>query len=70
MTKSIPKKKECKQAKWLPEEDLQLGEERKEVKNKGEEKERYTRLSAEFQRSARRDKKAFSNDQCREIGKQ
>ena len=54
----------------MPEEALQLGEERKEVKNKGEEKERYTRLSAEFQRSARRDKKAFSNDQCREIGKQ
>ena len=70
MTKSIPKKKECKQAKWLPEEDLQIAEERKEVKSKGEEKERYTQLIAEFQRSARRDKKAFSNDQCREIGKQ
>ena len=54
----------------MPEEALQLAEERKEVKGKGEEKERYTLLIAEFQRSARRDKEVFSNDQCREIGKQ
>ena len=51
----------------LSEEALQIAEERKEVKSKGEEKERYTQLSAEFQRTVRRDKKAFSNEQCKEI---
>ena len=53
-------------AKWLSEEDLRLALKRREVKNKGE-KERYTHLNAEFQRIARRDKKAFLNDQCKEI---
>ena len=56
VTKTILKKKECKKAKWLPEEGLQIAEERKEVKSKGEEKERYTQLIAEFQRSARRER--------------
>ena len=56
--KTIPKKKKCKKAKWLFEEDLQIGEKRREVKGKGE-KERYTHLNAEFQKIARRDKKAF-----------
>ena len=64
--KTIPKKKKCKKAKWLSEEALQIAVKRKEVKNKGE-KERYTYLNAEFQRIARRDKKAFLNDQCKEI---
>ena len=64
--KTIPKKKKCKKAKWLSEEALQIAEERKEVKGKGE-KERYTHLNAEFQRIARRDKKAFLSDQCKEI---
>ena len=63
--KTIPKKKKCKKAKWLSEEDLQIAEKR-EVKGKGE-KERYTHLNAEFQRVARRDKKAFFSDQCKEI---
>ena len=54
--KTIPKKKKCKKAKWLSEETLQIAEKRREVKGKGE-KERYTRLKAEFQRIARRDKK-------------
>ena len=58
MTKTIPKKKKCKKAKWLSEEALQIAEKRREVKSKGE-KERYTHLNAEFQRIARRDKKAF-----------
>ena len=57
--KIIPKKKTCKKAKWLSEEDLQIADKRREAKNKGE-KERYTLLNAEFQRIARRDKKAFS----------
>ena len=65
MIKTIPKKKKCKKAKWLPEEALQIAEKRK-VKGKGE-KERYTYLNAEFQRIARRDKKAFLSDQCKEI---
>ena len=52
--------------KWLPEEALQIAEKRREVKGKGE-KERYTQLNAEFQRRARRDKKAFLSDQCKEI---
>jgi len=66
--KTIPKKKKCRKAKWLSEEVLQIAEERKEVKGKGE-KERYTHLNAEFQRTARRDKKAFLRDQCKEIEK-
>ena len=64
--KTIPKKKECKKAKWLPEEALQIAVKRREVKGKGE-KERYTHLNAEFQRIARRDKKAFLSDQYKEI---
>ena len=64
--KIIPKKKKCKKAKWLSEEPLQIAEKRREVKGKGE-KERYTYLNAEFQRIARRDKKAFLSDQCKEI---
>ena len=64
--KTIPKKKKCKKAKWLPEETLQIAVKRREVKGK-EEKERYTHLNAEFQRRARRDKKAFLSDQCKEI---
>ena len=63
--KTIPKKKKCKKAKWLPEETLQIAEKR-EDKGKGE-KERYTHLNAEFQRIARRDKKAFLINQCKEI---
>ena len=64
--KTIPKKKKCKKAKWLSEEALQIAEKRREAKVKGE-KERYTHLNEEFQRIARRDKKAFLSDQCREI---
>ena len=64
--KTIPKKKKCKKAKWLYEEDLQITEKRREVKDKGE-KERHTHLNAEFQRIPRRDKKAFLIDQCKEI---
>ena len=56
----------CKKAKWLSEEALQIAVERREAKSKGE-KERYTHLNAEFQRIARRDKKAFFSDQCKEI---
>ena len=68
--KTIPKKKKCKKAKWLSEEALQTGMKRREAKGKGE-KERYTCLNAEFQRIARRDKKAFLSDQCKESrGKQ
>ena len=63
---TIPKKKKCKKAKWLSEEALQIAEKRREAKGKGE-KERNTHLNAEFQRIARRDKKAFLSDQCREI---
>ena len=66
--KTIPKKKECKKAKWLSEEALQIAVKRREAKSKGE-KERYTHLSAEFQRIARRDKKGFISDQCKEIEK-
>ena len=66
MIKTIPKKNKCKKAKWLPEEALQIAEKRREVKGKGE-KERYTHLNAEFQRIARRAKKAFLSDQCKEI---
>ena len=64
MTKTIPKKKKCKKAKWLSEEALQIAEERREVKGKGE-RERYTQLSAEFQRRARRDEKVFLSEHCR-----
>ena len=64
--KTIPKKKKCKEAKWLSEEALQIAEKRREVKGK-QEKERYKHLNAEFQRIARRDKKAFLSDQCKEI---
>ena len=63
--KTIPKEKKCKKAKWLSEEALQIVE-KKEAKGKGE-KERYTHLNAEFQRIARRDKKAFLSDQYKEI---
>ena len=61
--KIIPRKKKCKKAKWLSEEALQIAEERREAKGKGE-KERYTHLNAEFQRIPRRDKEAFLSDQC------
>ena len=63
--KTITKKKKCKKAKLLSEEDLQIAEKRGEAKGKGQ-KERYTHLNAEFQRIARRDKKAFLSDQCKE----
>ena len=66
MIKIIPKKKNCKKAKWLSEEALQIAEKRTEAKRKGE-KERNTHLNAEFQRRARRDKKAFLNDKYKEI---
>ena len=64
--KTIPKKKKCKKAKWLSEEAVQIAVKRPEAQSKGE-KERYTYLNAEFQRIARRDKKAFLSDQCKEI---
>ena len=73
MTNTIPRKKRCKKAKWLSEETLQIAVKRREVKSKGEKK-RYTEYrtlyshsNAEFQRIARRDKKAFLSDQCKEI---
>ena len=62
--KTIPKKKQCKKAKWLSQEVLQIAEKRREAKSKGE-MERYTHLNAEFQRIASRDKKAFLSDQCK-----
>jgi len=64
--KTTPKKKKCKKAKWLSEEALQTAVKRRELKSKGE-KEKYTHLNAEFQRTARRDKKALLSDQCKEI---
>ena len=64
--KTVPKKKKCKKAKGLSEEALQIAEKRRGAKGKGE-KERYTHLKAEFQKIARRDKKAFLSDQCKEI---
>ena len=64
--KTICKKKECKKAKWLSEEALQIDEKRREVKSKGE-KERYKHMNPEFQRIAKRDKKVFLGDQCKEI---
>ena len=63
-----PQEKKCKKAKWLSEEPLQIAEKRREAKGKGE-KERYTHLNAEFQRIARRDKKAFISDKCKELEK-
>ena len=67
--KTIPKKKKCKKAKWLSEEALQIAEKRREVKDKGE-RQRYIHLNAEFRGKARRVKKAFLSDQCKERGKQ
>ena len=64
--KTIPMEKKCKKAKWLSEEALQIAVKLREAKNKGE-KERYSHLNAEFQRTARSDKKAFLSDQCKEI---
>ena len=64
--KTIPKKKKCQKTKWLSEEALQIAMKSRKVKSKRE-KERYTHLIAEFQRQARRDKKAFLSDQCKEI---
>ena len=66
MIKTVPKKKKRKKAKWLSEEALRIVEKRKDAKGKGE-KERYKHLNAEFQRIARRDKKASLSDQCQEI---
>ena len=66
MTRTIPKKKKCKKTKWLSEDALHIAEKRREVKGKGE-MERYTQLNAEYQRIARRDKKAFLSEQCKEI---
>ena len=66
LIKTIPKKKKCKRAEWLSEEALQIAVKRREAKSK-EENERYTHLNAEFQRIARRDKKAFLRGQCKEI---
>ena len=65
-SKNIPRKKKCKKVKWLSEEALQIAVKRREAKSKGE-KERYSHLNAEFQRIARRDKKPFLSDQCKEI---
>ena len=64
--KTMPKKKKSNKEKWLSEETLQIAEKRREAKSKGE-RERYTQLNAEFQRIERRDKKAFFNEQCKEI---
>ena len=64
--KTIPKKKKCQKAKWQSEEALQIAVKRREAKSKGE-KERYTHMNAEFQRIARRDKKVFLSEQCKEI---
>ena len=64
--KTIPKKKKCKKAKWLSKEILQIAEKTREMEGKGEKK-RYIHLNAEFQRIARRDKKTFFSDQCKEI---
>ena len=64
--KTIPVEKKCKKTKWLSEEAIQIAVKRREVKSKGEE-ERYSHLNAEFQKIARRDKKAFLSDQCKEI---
>ena len=66
MTKTIPKKKKCKKEKWLSEQGLQRAEKRREAKGKGE-KAKYAPMNAVFQRLARRDKKAFLSEQCKEI---
>ena len=66
MTKIIPKKNKCKKAKWLSKEALQIAKERRKVKVKRE-RERYTQLNEELRRTARRDKKAFLSNQCKEI---
>ena len=66
MIKTTLKKKKCKKVKWLSDEALQISEKRKEAKDKGE-RQSYTHLNTEFQRIARRDKKAFLSDQCKEI---
>jgi len=66
VTKTIPKKKKCKKAKCLSEEALQIAEKRREVRDKGE-RERYTQLNPTFQRIARKNKKAFLNEKCKEI---
>ena len=68
LTKTIPKKKKCNKAKWLSEEALQIVEKRREEKGRGK-RERQIQLNVEFQRIARRDKKAFLNEQCKEIEK-
>ena len=68
VTKIIPKEKKCKKVKWLSKEVLYIAEERREMKGKGE-RERYAQLNAEFQRIARRDKKSFLKEQCKEIEK-
>ena len=68
MTKTIPKKKKCKKEKWLSEETLHIAEERRKAKIKGE-RERYMQLNAKFKRIARRGRKAFLNEQSKEIGK-
>ena len=68
VTKTIPKKKKCNKAKWLSEEALQIVEKRREEKGRGK-RERQIQLNVEFQRIARRDKKAFLNEQCKEIEK-
>ena len=69
VTKTIPEEKKCRKGKWLSEEALQIAEERREAKSKGE-RERYTQLNAEFQRIAKRDKTAFFNEQCKDRGKE
>ena len=69
MINTIPKRKKCKKAKWLSEEALQIDGKGREVKGKGE-KEKHTHLKVDFQRIARRDKKAFLSDQSKETGKQ
>ena len=66
--KTIPKKKKCKKATWLSEEALQIAEKRREAKGKGE-KERYTQMNAESQKTVRRDRKAFFSEKCKEIDK-
>ena len=67
-SRQSPRKKKCKKSRWLSEEDLKIAVKRREAKCKGD-KERYTHLNAEFQRIARRGKKAFLTDQCKETGK-
>ena len=66
VTKIIPQKQKCNKTKWLSEEALQIAEKRREAKGKGE-RERYSHLNAQFQKTTRRDKKAFLSEQCREI---